>query len=308
MQNTTLKVGRRALLTGAAMTAVAAVARAQNPPPAAAPATRLADVPLSPSATVTVERRDDIALIGLNRPFIQNRLDPPTRARLAEAFYQYEHDPSLRAVVLFGHGEQFSRGIDVDASQARIASGPRAPSTTESLDPLGNSLPHRTKAVVVVAHGDTWNLGHELYLAGDIRIAAANTRFGQDENSHGRFPGGGATVRFVREAGWGNAMRYMLTGDHWSAEESYRMGITQEIAPTPEAARDAGIAMARKIAACGPLSIAATLASAHHVIDPVEADALSKLGAQYRALDRTEDFIEGRRAEAEGRAPRYQGR
>ena len=308
MQNTSPKVGRRAVITGAAMTAVAAAARAQNQTPPAAPVTRLADVPLSASATVTVERRGDIALIGLNRPFIQNRLDPPTRVRLAEAFYQYEHDPSLRAVVLFGHGEQFSRGIDVDASQAGVASGQRTLNTAEALDPLGNSQPHRTKPVVVVAHGDTWNLGHELYLAGDVRIAAANTRFGQDENTHGRFPGGGATVRFVREAGWGNAMRYMLTGDHWSAEESYRMGITQEIAPTREAALDAGVAMARKIAACGPLSIRATLASAHQMIDPVEADALSKLGAQYSALYRTEDFMEGRRAEAEGRPPRYQGK
>ena len=148
----------------------------------------------------------------------------------------------------------------------------------------------------------------EMYLAGDIRVAAANTRFGQDENTHGRFPGGGATVRFVREVGWGNAMRYMLTGDHWSAEESYRMGITQEIAPTPGAALEAGIVMARKIAACGPLSIKATLTSAHQVIDPVEADALSKLDAQYSALYRTQDFIEGRRAEAEGRPPRYQGK
>ena len=66
--------------------------------------------------------------------------------------------------------------------------------------------------------------------------------------------------------------------------------------------------MARKIAACGPLSTKATLASAHQMIDPVEADALSKLGAQYAALYRTEDFIEGRRAEAEGRPPKYQGK
>jgi enoyl-CoA hydratase/carnithine racemase len=161
---------------------------------------------------------------------------------------------------------------------------------------------------VVVAHGDTWNLGHEIYLAGDVRVAAANTRFGQDENTHGRFPGGGATIRFVREAGWGNAMRYMLTGDHWSAEESYRMGITQQIAATPGAALETGIAIARKIAACAPLSIKATINSAHQYVDPVEADALSKLGAQYAALYRTEDFLEGRRAEAEGRQPKYQGK
>ena len=308
MQNTSPKmVGRRALIKGTAMLAVTATAHAQGQPPAE-PMTTLADVALGASVTVTVERRGDIVLVGLNRPFIQNRIDPPTRTRLAETFYQYEHDPSLRALVLFGHGENFTRGIDVDASQAGIIAGQRATTTAPTLDVLGNSQPHRSKPVVVVVHGDTWNLGHEIYLAGDIRVAAANTRFGQDENTHGRFPGGGATVRFVREAGWGNAMRYMLTGDHWSAEESYRMGITQQIAATPEAALEAGVAMARKIAACAPLSVKATLASAHQYVDPVEAEALSKLGAQYSALYRTEDFIEGRRAEAEGRPPRYQGK
>jgi enoyl-CoA hydratase/carnithine racemase len=276
--------------------------------PAAEPQTTLADAPLAPSVTITVERRGDIVLVGLNRPFIQNRLDPPTRIRLGETLYQYEHDPSLRAFVLFGHGEHFSRGIDVDASQAGIIAGQRAAGAAPAIDVLGNGQPRRSKPVVAVVHGDTWNLGHEIYLASDVRVAAANTRFGQDENTHGRFPGGGATVRFVREAGWGNAMRYMLTGDHWSAEESYRMGVTQQVVATPEAALEAGIAIARRIAACAPLSIKATLTSAHQYVDPVEADALSKLGAQYAALYRTEDFLEGRRAEAEGRPPKYQGK
>ena len=95
-------------------------------------------------------------------------------------------------------------------------------------------------------------------------------------------------------------MRYMLTGEHWTADESYRIGITQQIAPTPAAALEAGVRLANQIAACAPLSIKATLASAHQVVDPIEADALSRLGPQYGALYRTEDFLEGRRAEAEG--------
>ena len=307
MRDSSTGIGRRELIKSAAFVAVAAKAGAQNQPPAEI-VTTVANIPLTPANTVTVERRDEIVLVGINRPAIQNRIDPPTRLRLNEVMYQYEHDPSLRAFVLFGHGENFSRGIDVDAAQAGLISGQRATSPSPILDLVGNSQPHRTKPMVVVVHGDTWNLGHEIYLAGDIRIAAANTRFGQDENTHARFPGGGATVRFVREAGWGNAMRYMLTGDHWTADESYRMGVTQQIAATPQAALDAGVAMARKIAACGPLGIKATLTSAHQVIDPVEADALSRLGAQYAALYRTEDFLEGRKAEAEGRPPKYQGK
>jgi enoyl-CoA hydratase/carnithine racemase len=308
MRDSSIGIGRRELIRSAAFVAVAARAGAQNQTPPAEIVTTVVNSPLSPSNTVTVERRDDIVLVGINRPSIQNRIDPPTRLRLNEVMYQYEHDPSLRALVLFGHGENFSRGIDVDAAQAGLIAGQRATSPSPTLDLLGNSQPHRTKPMVVVVHGDTWNLGHEIYLAGDVRVAAANTRFGQDENTHGRFPGGGATVRFVREAGWGNAMRYMLTGDHWTAEESYRMGVTQQLAATAQAALDAGVALARKIAACGPLGIRATLASAHQMVDPVEADALSKLGAQYAALYRTEDFVEGRKAEAEGRPPKYQGK
>jgi enoyl-CoA hydratase/carnithine racemase len=209
--------------------------------------------------------------------------------------------------VLFGHGDNFSRGIDVDAFQALTASGRSLPSDPESIDPLARTS-GLSKPLVVVVHGDTWNMGHELHLVADIRIAAAETRFGQDENTHGRFPGGGATVRFVREAGWANAMRYMLTGDHWSAEEALRMGVVQTIAPTADAALEAGIETATKIAACGPLGIKATLASAHLAIDASEIEALSKLNAQYRALYGTEDFKEGRKAEAEGRPPVYQGR
>src|SRR4051812_27894631 len=117
--------GRRALLKGTALLAVAATPRLHGQTAPADPVTTLADVPLAAATTITVERRGDIVLVGLNRPFIQNRLDPPTRARLGETLYQYEHDPSLRALVLFGHGEHFSRGIDVDASPAGKNAGQR---------------------------------------------------------------------------------------------------------------------------------------------------------------------------------------
>lgn len=309
MKSTHDGVDRRTVLASAAATAAAAVVNAQVPTsPTIPPPTPLADVPLSAGLTLTVERRADIVLIGINRPSLHNRLDGETRRLMGQALYAYEHDPSLRAAVLFGHGDRFTRGIDVDAAQANLqASRPAAPAA-DTIDILGKATPPPGKPVVCVVHGDTWNLGHEIYLACDVRIAAANTDFGQDENTHGRFPGGGATVRFVREAGWGNAMRYMLTGDHWTADESYRMGITQVVAPTPKAALDAGILMATKIAAAAPLSTRATLTSARHVTTPVEADALARTGPTYAALYKTEDFLEGRRAEAEGRPPKYRGR
>jgi enoyl-CoA hydratase len=267
----------------------------------------MADIPFSATTKLTVERRGQIVLIGINRPYIQNRVDPETFLALAKAYYDYDHDPSLRAAVLFGHGDNFSRGIDVDGFKAIVTSGKPLLSGEGLIDPLGKRGPGLSKPLIVAVHGDTWNMADELFLVADIRIAAEDTNFGQDETSHGRFPGGGATVRFPREAGWGNAMRYILTGDHWTARDAYRMGTVQEVAATPQSALDKAIEIANKVAACGPLGIKAALASAHLAVDASEASAYAKLDAQYGALYRTQDFLEGRKAEAEGRAPVYRG-
>jgi enoyl-CoA hydratase len=270
-------------------------------------AARMADIPFSLTAKLTVERRGQIVLIGINRPYIQNRVDPETFLALAKAYYDYDHDPSLRAAVLFGHGANFSRGIDVDAFKTIVATGKPRMGSEGVIDPLGKKAPGLTKPLIVAVHGDTWNMADELFLVADIRIAAEDTNFGQDETSHGRVPGGGATVRFPREAGWGNAMRYILTGDHWTARDAYRMGTVQEVADTQQSALEKAIEIANKVASCAPLGIKTALASAHLAIDSPEANALSKLDAQYGALYNTQDFLEGRKAEAEGRTPVYRG-
>src|SRR5215510_10163298 len=98
---------------------------------------KMSDMPRTPTSKVTVERRGQIVLIGINRPEIHNRIDPETYAALAKIYYQYDHDPSLRAAVLFGHGDNFSRGIDVDAYQALAASGRSLISDADTIDPLG---------------------------------------------------------------------------------------------------------------------------------------------------------------------------
>ncbi|UJR53328.1 enoyl-CoA hydratase-related protein [Dickeya zeae] len=291
--------------------ATSALGAEQTPSPTTETATQpttLAEVPPEPNTKLSIERRGLVVLLGLNRPAIHNRIDPATFQALARAIYDYDHDSSLRVAILFGHGDHFSRGIDVDAYKATVNSnGNILAGLTHVISPLNYGPTRRAKPLIAAVHGDTWNMAHELFLSADIRVAAADTRFGQDENSHGRFPGGGSTVRFVREAGWGNAMRFMLTGEHWGAEDAYRMGILQEIAKTPQATLDRAIAIANKIAACGPIGIQTTLASAHLAIDSSEAIAFAQLGAQYSALYRTKDFIEGMAAQAEGRPPLFHG-
>jgi enoyl-CoA hydratase/isomerase-like protein len=106
----------------------------------------LRDVPFSSGAKLTIERRGQIVLFGINRPYIQNRIDPETFEKLAEAYYQYDHDPSLRAAILFGHGENFSRGIDVEGFKSLAGTGKPWIASTGTIDPLAKRNPRLTKA------------------------------------------------------------------------------------------------------------------------------------------------------------------
>lgn len=158
-------IDRRSLLKALAalsslstMFGLASVTRADetgSAPGAASDELKMPEVPLSSGAKITVERRGQIVLIGINRPYIQNRIDPEAFVGLARAYYQYDRDPSLRAAVLFGHGDNFSRGIDVNAFQALVASGRPLISEDGTIDPLAKGKPKLSKPLV---RGDSW--GH----------------------------------------------------------------------------------------------------------------------------------------------------
>jgi enoyl-CoA hydratase len=255
---------------------------------------------------ILVQRRGGVLLIGIDRPEAQNRFDAPMLIGLGKAYYRLDHEVELRAAVLYGIGRDFSLGIDRAAFAAAQASGQLPPKDPDYINPVGLKPPYRSKPVVVAVRGGTKYLGHELFLASDIRVAANDTVFSQGEVARGVFPGGGATVRFPREAGWGNAMRYMLTGDEWGAAEAYRLGLVQEVTP-PGKELDRAIDLANKIAAAAPLGVRATLASSRQALAADETTALAALQAEFGRILQSEDAKEFQRALQEGRAPAYRG-
>ncbi|HEX6441889.1 MAG TPA: crotonase/enoyl-CoA hydratase family protein [Stellaceae bacterium] len=264
--------------------------------------------PASPpgAGRVSVERRGPVLLIGIDRPQAQNRLDAPIIIGLGKAYYQLDRDEELRVGVLHGVGADFCMGLDVPAFTAAQAAGILPPKDPDIINPLGLRPPFRVKPVVVAVQGGTNAAGHELFLAADIRVAAADATFSQLEVTRGVFPAGGATIRFTREAGWGNAMRYMLTGDRFGAEEAHRLGLVQEVVP-PGKQLDRATELAEKIAAAAPLGVRATLASAHQAVAGEDA-ALLALLPEFQRILKSEDAQEALRAVREGRPPRYQGR
>jgi enoyl-CoA hydratase len=261
--------------------------------------------PSAPPGTVEVERRGSVLLIGINRPQAQNRFDPPILIDLGKAYYQLEHDDALRVAVLHGVGPDFSMGVDLAAFAAGVKAGILPPKDPDFINAFGLRPPLRTKPVVVAVQGGTKYGAHELFLAADIRVAATDSVFSQGEVTRGVFPGAGGTIRLTREAGWGNAMRYMLTGDEWGAEEAHRLGLVQEVTP-PGKQLDRAVGVANKIAAAAPLGVRAALTSAHLAIGSEDA-ALQALGPAFQHILQSEDAQEAQRALREHRAPVYRG-
>lgn len=218
------------------------------------------------AATVTVERDGHVLIMGLNRPEKRNAFTMAMVADLSKAYAQLEADDDLRAGVLFAHGDHFTAGLDLLDVAPALTAG-RMPFPEDGLDPWRLDY-HWSKPVVAATHGWCMKLGIELLLAADIRIAAQNTRSSQLEIQRGIYPFGGATLRFWREAGWGNAMRWILTGEEFTAAEAHRIGLVQEVVADAETAIARATALATAIAEdCAPLGVRTTLASAHRSRD-----------------------------------------
>ena len=298
-------IGRRAFLAASATAAVLAGSRtgfAQNQP-------TVAPAPASPRAipnNVKVDRLDgSILLIGIRQE--SDRVELSSVIGLGRLMYMLDHDEALRVAVLYSQGADFIGGILDAESWAPVLRTGRFPETPEFVNPVGTVPPRREKPLVVAVQGKCQGAGHELFLAADVRVAASDTVFAQPEVTRGHFPAGGATIAFVREAGWGNAMRYMLTGDEWGADEAYRMGLLQFVTP-PGKQLDRAIEVARKISAAAPLGVRATLSSAHRALSEGQDAAFAALFPELARLAQSDDHQEYFRALGEKRAPAYHGR
>jgi enoyl-CoA hydratase len=262
--------------------------------------------PTNQLATVTVERDGHVLVMGLNRPEKRNAFNVAMIADLSRAYALLENDDTLRAGVLVAHGDHFTAGLDLVDVAPLITEG-RNPIPDDGRDPwrLDGDW---TKPIVAAAQGRCLTLGIELLLAADIRIAASDTRFGQIEILRGIYPFGGATIRLPRQTGWGNAMRWLLTGDEFDAQEAYRIGLVQEVVDDADAAAARAREIARTIAdRAAPLGVQATLASAHLARNEGDAAAIDRLRPEVTRLFGTADAAEGMRSFVERRPARFSG-
>ncbi|MFO0652250.1 MAG: crotonase/enoyl-CoA hydratase family protein [Polyangiales bacterium] len=260
---------------------------------------------MNPS-TLTVAVRDHVLEVGLNRPAKRNAFNLAMLRELAEAFTHAEENPDVRCVLLHAHGDHFTAGLDLAEVGPHVAAGgglvPEG-----GVDPFGLFGRKRTRPFVAAVQGYCYTVAVELCLAADIVVAARDARFTQFEVRRGIMPFGGATLRFARVAGYQNAMRYVLTGDFFDADEARRLGVVQEV--TDVGAQFVGArTIADTIARQAPLAVQASLANARTAVEQGHEAALAGLLDAARALMASDDAREGVQSFLERREARFTGR
>lgn len=254
---------------------------------------------------VKTEAIDGVLRITLSRSDKRNSLTPGMMRGLADALDRLQDDALLRVGVLSGEGGNFTSGLDL-MRFVPVMSGAEPAVESAGIDPL--QLRQRcTKPLIAAVSGYVFTVGIELLLACDIAVAGDDSVFAQLETTRGIMVSGGGTVRWVQRCGWGDAMRWMLTGERFGADEALRIGLVQEVVPTAQVV-DRALALAHSIAANAPLAVQETKRSALRYLAEGEDLAFAALGETQAVLVRSADAMEGVAAMMEKRSPEFKGR
>ncbi len=191
--------------------------------------------------TLLYEKKRHGVQITLNRPKVLNALNEELWDELDAAFEEAKKDPDVRAIVLTGAGGVFSTGEDISGDD-RPTAWPYGIAEGSSLvyeydkirDEDRKSFLERQlyrweypKPIIGAVSG--WCLGAASWLALTCHLtyAADDAIFGQPQIRHAS----GTDFIWVMLAGFKNALRYSLTGDHIDAQEALRIGLVNKVVP-----------------------------------------------------------------------------
>ena len=178
---------------------------------------------------LSIERRDEVAVVTLQRPEKRNALSIDLRMELADAFRALGEDRGVGCIVFTGAGPAFCAGMDVTEFGGDADHKQRLVETsTGAFEALG-SCP---RPVVAAVNGPALAGGFALALLCDLRIAAATASFGFPELPRG-IPPSYASARAV--LGPGQAAEVSLSGRTFGAEEALAMGVVNEVIVDGEA-------------------------------------------------------------------------
>ncbi|WP_207919785.1 enoyl-CoA-hydratase DpgD [Micromonospora sp. KC207] len=263
---------------------------------------------MSDDARVRYELHGGVARVTIDRPAVLNAMDRATHAELGRIWDEVERDDEVRVVVLTGAGDRsFSVGQDLKELAVRNRAGTPPTTFGSRGQPGWPRLTERfrfSKPLIARVNGYALGGGFELALACDLVIAAEHAEFGLPEARLGLVPGAGGVFRLARQAPFRIALGHLLTGRRMSAADALRYGLVNEVVPA--AGLDACVdGWVRDVLSCSPLAVRAIKeAATASVTMPLQQAFATRFEWEERRLA-GDEWIEGPRAFAEKRRPRW---
>lgn len=240
-----------------------------------------------------------VARITLSNPAAGNRIDQRLLRELDEAASEVSASAAIAVVIIDAEGDDFCLGWEAETRDALLTGDP-------VVDPFG-SIAALACPTVAVVQGAALSGGLELALACDIRVAAADARFGLPEVSEGRLPLAGATQRLPRIAGKAAALSMLLLGETFDGRRAHETGLVSRLAVSGNLSDEAE-AVVSAIASRGPLALRYAKEAAVRGIDMTLDQGLRFETDLSVILQSTADRAEGLRAFFEKRPPNFEGR
>ncbi|MBN9758230.1 Enoyl-CoA hydratase [Pseudonocardia sp. Ae406_Ps2] len=261
-----------------------------------------------PYTTLDVRVADGVGTLRLNRPDRHNAVDRTLGAEFARAVDAVAADPAVRAVVLTGGDRVFCVGGDVELFTGCAPEElPRVlREVTDLFHPTVERLSTMDAPVVAAVHGAAAGMGLALVCAADVVVAAEDAVFTTAYGGIGLTADGGLSWTLPRLVGLRRAQELFLTGRRLTAAEALEWGLVTRVVPAAEVD-----AVAREYAttiADGPTQ--AFGAVRRLLRRSSESDLHTHLAEEQRSVveaGRSHDLLEGTRALAERRQPRFTG-
>ncbi len=248
---------------------------------------------MSESSAVTYKRDGMVAIITMNKPDRMNRLDSELVDGLHDRWVQFMADDAARVAVLAGNGKAFSAGADLKNVPHHLYHG--IPGIGYPVD----------KPVVAAVQG--WCIGGGMVLTTmvDIMIVADDAKFSYPEVKIAF--SGGLISNLVTRIPHKIAMELLLVGDTIDAKRAYEVGYANKIVPLDQLMPTA-MDYAKRIAETAPMPsrMLKRLTSETLPKGPTEIAGIAR--SQVDAINRSDDWVEGRAAFAEKRPPKFKGR